>query len=254
MMLGPKVFLVLILLEIYVVQAVAKLSSPLPRQIPQQCSGLFDFALSNIDVIEQRSADKDTIYIGATIAVGNDTYGNITNYYGNHGKGNFNADILFQNVPVASSDVAVFAYLIVNSSGSNKTTIEKALTDAVVKLAVKGVAIAAGATESESLTALIDSTIVDIAEDVTEDILIGISLTDFASFLGIIGVTIAELITSNCDGFIGAAIHAYRGQDICSDGGLIVRVDINVGTTQSDQELLIWFYPWYSLQHSGVTV
>jgi hypothetical protein len=202
----------------------------------QFCSGYYDFGVSVVDVVTQRSSGQDTIYIAATVAVDNQTTYNFTSYYGKHGKGNFSADIAFQNIPVPPTGIATLAYLIINSSGGNRTQVEQDLLGAVVKFGLKAGQIAAGAAEGETYAAAITDTIEDAALGVVEEATIGIALTDFVTWLGIIGVVITDLIIDNCDGFLAAGVHAFSGENICSNAGVMQGTDASQGV--ADQKLL----------------
>jgi hypothetical protein len=212
-----------------------KKTSLIPQVHPRDsCSGLYDIGIGDIDVVHQRSLHEDTIYIAATVAIGNTTY-NMTKSYGKHGQGNFNANITFSNLYLTGSDVAVLSYAIINSSGDNITSIEENLLEATARSALKAVAIAASAVEEENIEALILDTIEDTIQGTVEEAVIGISLSDFVTWLGIIGLAIAEIIAGNCDGFLAAGLHAFNTSGLCQ-GGVDQGVDSSKGV--GDEKVL----------------
>src|ERR1700685_1684612 len=96
------------------------------RQATGACSGYYNFALGDIDVIQQRSAKHDTVYISACIVVEYEQYC-ITKLYGAQGKATFNADLFFENIPIQDDQAAVFAYTIINDDHGKITDIEATL-------------------------------------------------------------------------------------------------------------------------------
>jgi hypothetical protein len=185
------------------------------------CSGYYNFSIDLVNVVEQRSASHDTIYISACVAVGNQDYC-FTKSYGEHGKGTFNPNILFKNIPVGDNEVSVFSYLIINDDHGSSLDIETNLGNATLSLAQQGITFAN----------LNNNTSVD-------EILAQYIGNTFARIVGFVLNVIGglvELLSSGCDGWLAAGIHGFRGEDICNSS----MVDLQ-GTDSSpgakDQEL-----------------
>lgn len=196
--------------------------------------GYYDFGLSAIDVVHHRSLRKDTIYGAISVVVGNTTY-NATQFYGRHGDGTIPGDISLIGIPLGPNDVAILTYIIINSSKHPGSKVETELEKAAVNLAVKGVEIANDVLNNgESLEGAIIGQIVDEVVGTAEEAVLGIDLLDFVGLLPLIGITIAEILTSNCDGFLAAGLHAFTGAQICGNG-TIAGTDVSHGV--EDQKL-----------------
>ena len=185
--------------------------------------------ISDIDVIQQRSEKKDTIYISACIGISSQYYC-FTRQYGAYSKGTFNSNITFQNIPLGDTQTAVFAYLIINAGHGSPHDIQYKLSNATLQLVQTGV---------NSLKSNTTQTIISILERV-----IG------ATFRAIVGTVInfveglVNLFTQGCDGWLAAGVHGFTGQDVCSgnpSGNVTTRgVDPSSGT---EDEKLFGFIP-----------
>src|SRR5271170_7625654 len=184
------------------------------------CSGYYNFILGDIDVIQQRSAKHDTVYISACLVVEYDQYC-VTKLYGAQGKGAFNADLLFQNIPIQDDQAAVFAYTIINDDHGKPIDIEMTLGNATLSLAKTGV----------------ENVMQYQTQPVSEVIaqFIGVTFSKVISLLINIFGGILDLFTEGCDGWLAAGVHGFRGADICSGGDLLNGTDVSLGV--GDEEL-----------------
>jgi hypothetical protein len=194
------------------------------------CPGVYDFGLSIIDVIHHRSASKDTIYIAATVTV-NGTYQasyNISNYYGKHGNGKFNADILFTNITVPDNSLAVLSYVIMNLGHGSRDKNEQQVQNYAYLLSKKGVQEVVNALSGNNIGEAIAGVITDIISEISEEV---------GSVLEGLGSFIEDILTlkNGCDGLLGAGLHGFRGIDICSMDVALQGTDVNKGV--QDQEL-----------------
>lgn len=186
------------------------------------CPNYYTFGIGNIDVVHHRSASEDTIYIAAIVAVGKQTY-NITQYYGKHGNGNFDANIVFPDIYIPGNETAILTYLIVNNGHASQTTVENALINAAVSLAQRGVAVAAG---------------IAVGEDVVETVLsvLGFGLSAVLGVLTLLGFGLAEIFTEGCDGWLAAGVHAFPGPLACLNASSLQGTDANEGV--ADEKVL----------------
>jgi len=184
------------------------------------CPGYYNFTLGDIDVIQQRSAKHDTVYISACLVVEYDQYC-ITKLYGSLGKGTFNADLLFENIPIQDDQAAVFAYTIINDDHGTPINIQTTLGNATLSLAKTGV----------------ENVMQYQTQPVSEVIaqFIGVTFSKVISLLINIFGGILDLFTEGCDGWLAAGVHGFRGSDICSGGDLLNGTDLSQGT--GDEEL-----------------
>jgi hypothetical protein len=178
----------------------SQLPSPLHER-NETCTGYYNFGISNIDVIEQRSADKDTIYLSASLVVGEDTY-TITKYYGKHGKGSFVPDILFQNIPVAGDQIAILAYLAINDGHGSIMGNEYTLGNNTLTLAQNGYDNVQNQPQDDILEILIE--------------VIGMTFARIIRFLFSVVEEAIDLFTQGCDGWLAAGVHGFTGEQICS--------------------------------------
>ena len=168
---------------------------------------------------------QDAIYISAAVSVesgGKYTTYNITNYYGTHGNGNFSTGILFSNIPIGDNDVAIFSYLVVNAGHGGQQDVEQMIEGVVVTVVTKAAEIAT--------SVVIDDLIRTLGR------IIGFALDNIVGWIiGFIGDSIGELITQGCDGYLAAGLHAFSGEQICSQSVPLMGTDVCEGT--SDEEL-----------------
>jgi hypothetical protein len=191
----------------------------------RSCPGQYSFGLDTIDVVDQRSASEDTVYISAVLAIAGRDSMKITKYYGQHGDGNFSAGITFENVALADTETAALSYLIVNQGHGSESDIEKALETAAVSVAEQAAQLATQVAAQ------------DIAEAIGK--VFGYGIGGILGFLVIsIGETITDLITEGCDGYLGARIHTFAGAGVCA--GAIQGTDVNEGT---EDQLFLGFIP-----------
>lgn len=190
-----------------------------------QCPGKYSFGIPLVDVVHHRSAKEDTIYIAAAVAVqsgGSYTVYNVTKSYGKHGNGNFSAGIEFTDIPVGDNDVALFTYLIVNAGHGSQQSVEAEIAKAVIAVATQGAKIAS--------TVVIDDLIGALSR------IIGFAFDGIVGWIiGFIGDGIVELVTEGCDGYLAAGLHAFSGEQICSNSVPLSGIDVNDGS--SDEEL-----------------
>jgi len=190
------------------------------RQTTGACSGYYNFALGDIDVIQQRSAKHDTVYISACLVVEYEQYC-ITKLYGAQGKGTFNADLFFENIPIQDDQAAVFAYTIINDDHGTIMDIEATLGNATLELAKTGV-----------------ENVMQYQEEPVSEVIaqfIGVTFSKVVGFIINIFGGILDLFTDGCDGWLAAGVHGFRGADICSGGDLLNGTDVSLGA--GDEEL-----------------
>lgn len=166
------------------------------------CSGYYNFSIDLVNVVEQRSASYDTIYISACVATGNQDYCFIKSY-GQHGKGTFNPNILFKNIPVGDNEVSVFSYLILNDDHGSSLDIETNLGNATLSLAQRGITFGNFNNNNTSIDEILAQYIGD-----TFARIVGFVLNVVPGLVG--------LFSSGCDGWLAAGIHGFRGEDICN--------------------------------------
>ena len=165
------------------------------------CSGYYNFGINLINVVQQRSADHDTVYVSACVTAGGQDYC-FTKLYGKHGKGTFNPNIYFQNIPVKDDEYAVFSYLIINAGHGKPIDIETNLSNGTLSLAQKGVLFASqyqGNSVGETIAQFIGATFARI---------IGFVIDIIGGFV--------DVFTQGCDGWLGAGVHGFSGADICN--------------------------------------
>ncbi|KAI9773782.1 MAG: hypothetical protein M1840_006007 [Geoglossum simile] len=168
-----------------------------------QCPGTYTFGLGTVHIVQHRSLQRDTVYIGASLIV-NDT-GRITSYnltkrYGKHSNGRFLADIEFQDIQVSDSAVAVLGYVVFNIAHGSQKDVKKRVQKAAYAIAVKGSKAAAARPKTP-----VAEVVLDIALSLIKRI---------GSILGVI----PDLINAGkhgCDGWTGAGVHGFKGSDIC---------------------------------------
>jgi hypothetical protein len=190
------------------------------------CSGTYNFGIGIVDVIHHRSLRKDTIYGSAAIEVSNGYFDNVTYFYGRFGNREFDAGILFENIPVSKNDTVTISYMFVNNGHKSAYQVEQEIENAVLMIASQGVQIASSVVGDS------------VAEDVGEVVgrIIGFVLADIVGWLiGIVGGTIEELVTEGCDGYLAGNYHVFSGADICNQVVPLSGVDMNEG--MPDQKL-----------------
>jgi hypothetical protein len=169
------------------------------------CSGYYNFIISDIDILEQRSQKQDTVYISACIAIDSEFYC-FTKLYGNHTKGTFNSNITFYNIPLGASQPAVFAYLIINDDHGNPLDIQYQLSNATLKLVQTGVN-----------SILQSNTVTHTIESILETIIGKTFRAIIGAVLDLVG-TLVSLFTTGCDGWLAAGVHGFTGSDVCAGG------------------------------------
>lgn len=189
------------------------------------CTGYYNFGISNIDVIQQRSADKDTIYLSASLVVGDLTY-TTTKYYGKHGKGSVVPNILFQNIPVASDQIAILAYIAINDGHGSIMTNEYTLGNNTLSLAQKGYDNVQNQPQES------------IAQVIAE--IIGMTFARVIKFLLSIVEEAVDLFTQGCDGWLAAGVHGFTGEQICTGSVTLSGSDTSSG---AEDEELFGFIP-----------
>jgi hypothetical protein len=194
------------------------------------CPGVYDFGLDTIDIIHHRSARKDTIYIAATVTVNGTVQAsyNISNYYGKHGNGEFNADILFANITVSDDDIAVLSYVIMNLGHGSIDKNKQQVQNYAYMLSEKGVQSVVKALSGDNIGETIAEVITKVVSELLEDL---------GELLEGLGGFIEDIISlkNGCDGLLGAGLHAFRGIDICSMDVALQGTDVNKGVR--DEEL-----------------
>jgi hypothetical protein len=187
----------------------------------QTCSSEYDFSISEIDIVQLRSAVHDTVYVSACVATRDEFYCH-TGYYGQHGKATFDPAIRFRNISVADDDVAILAYLIINQGISNNVlNVETVLGNATLLLAQR------------ANMALFEYGQQDVAEIIA--LHIGTSLAAIVAFVtNVAGSGVENLLTTRCDGWLAAGVHGFRGNDNC--GSTLQGTDDSSGS--GDPELL----------------
>jgi len=189
------------------------------------CSGYYTFTLGDIDVIQQRSKDRDTVYVSACLVVEYDIYC-ITKLFGAHGKGTFDAGLMFENIPIQDDQAAVFAYIIINDDHGHIIDIETNLGNATLSLAQHGV-----------------ENVMQFESEPVDEVIaqfIGVTFAKIVSFLVNVFAGIVDLFTEGCDGWLAAGVHGFRGADICSGGNLLNGTDVSQGV---GDEKLFGFIP-----------
>ena len=165
------------------------------------CSGYYNFGINLINVVQQRSSKHDTVYVSACVAAGGKSYC-FTKLYGKHGKGTFNPNIYFQNIPVKDYESAVFSYLIVNNGHGKPIDVETSLSNGTLSLAQQGVSYASqyqSNSVGETIAQFIGETFVRI---------VGFVVSIIGGFV--------DLFKEGCDGWLAAGVHGFRGMDICN--------------------------------------
>jgi hypothetical protein len=171
-----------------------------------QCPGTYDFGLGTLHIVHHRSLKKDTVYIGATVIVndtGTLTSYNISQYYGKHGDGKFQADIKFENVKVPDSAIAVMAYVIYNIGRGTQQDVKNQMLKLSYAIALKGTKAAADAPKEPT-----GEVVLDILGDIFNYKELGAAVT-----------TIVDAVKAGkhgCDGWTGGGVHGFKGADICS--------------------------------------
>lgn len=189
---------------------------------------LCDFSLDSFAITNTRSRHTDTDYISVSLAVGSRPPVSSTRAMGDLNNGNYPVGIAFNNIPVASSETAIFSYAIVNNGHADPTFIEQQLEQLVSTLASKGAqaaATAVGTAIGAAVGASIGTAIVPI---------IGTAL---GALTGWIVTSIGGLIFVDCDGPVAAGFHPFTASQIqqATAGGRIAQfTDDNPGTNSPD--------------------
>jgi hypothetical protein len=170
-------------------------------QRQSSCSGYYNFGINLINIIQQRSSEHDTVYVSACVTAGGQDYC-FTKLYGKHGKGTFNPNIYFQNIPVKDDEYAVFSYLIINDDHGKPIDIETSLSNGTLSLAQKGVSFA-----SQYQSNPVGETIAQF---------IGATFARIIGFIVDVIGGFVDLFTQGCDGWLAAGVHGFTGADICN--------------------------------------
>lgn len=185
------------------------------------CSGYYNFGINLINVVQQRSSKKDTVYVSACVAAGGQSYC-FTKLYGKHGKGTFNPNINFQNIPVQDDESAVFSYLIINNGHGKPIDVETSLSNGTHSLAQQGISDAAQYQNTP------------VGETIAQ--FIGETFAKIVGFVVDIIGGFVDLFKEGCDGWLAAGVHGFRGIDICNGSAAdLTGTDSSPGT--QDEEL-----------------
>ena len=210
---------------------VAARSLPWNRTAP--CSGYFNFGIRNIDVIQQRSPALDTIILSACLVVGENSYCQ-TQWYGQHGPGEFGADILFTNIPVAPNETVTFSYLAVNDGHNDAVANEYRLSNYTLQFTT---------TLSANITTSLQNQLANEPGDVNvQEItnlignLLGRKFGTFLNFIAGLTSGLEGLFLDGCDGVVAGWAHAYTGAILCQGPATFTQTDTAYG--QPDESLL----------------
>jgi hypothetical protein len=197
--------------------------NPYEEDSPSRCSGYYSFRVHLIDVIGPRSASQDTIYVSASVSVGSENY-TFTKYYGRHGTGSFDPGISFSNIPIGDEEAAVLSYIVVNDG-----------YDTVADENVEYIMGNSTATVSQIASKLILENPQQAATEVIQQS-VGATFDKVVGFIIKNTSWTLDLSKHDCDGWLAAAVHGFRGSDICNGNGTI-RVGNDSNHGDSDQEL-----------------
>jgi len=187
----------------------------------------YDFSIDVIECDTTRSRDTDTLYISASVAVPGRDPVVISKPLGDHGVGFTYPNVVFRNIQLDDSEVAVFSYSIINNGHANESDIVKALES--------------GATDAGKATANAVGNLVEKeAEKAVSEAIAAITGSAIPVVGTIVGPALGKWVTNmlnqvvpiifaNCDGPIGAAVHTVTGGDI------LAKMDAGQGFGQKDQ-------------------
>jgi hypothetical protein len=108
--------------------------------------GIYSFFLDSFQIVNTRSLHTDTDYAGVSLTIlqGGDPNRMFqpvvqSKYVGDFNNGTYPVGLAFENVQLADTDVAIFAYHITNTSSGDTSAIGAALESTLQKLITSGV-------------------------------------------------------------------------------------------------------------------
>lgn len=182
----------------------------------------YKFSVDSFQILNTRSRHKDTVFISASLAVGNRTPQTKTRHMGDLNNGIFDVGLTFDEF-VTDDETVILSFVMINNGHTDPNAVVRGLEQATLQLAQQAAAAAAtagGAAIGAVLGASIGTAMIPV---------LGTALGALAGW--IVSET-GGLIFANCDGGVAAGVHPFTGAQLreATDGGIFRQTDDNPGT------------------------
>lgn len=172
---------------------------------PMSCT----VTMESIQINSTRSLFKDTVFVSASLAIGQLAPQAVTSSLGKLGNGQVSLNLAFDPITLSDTDTAVLTYAVVNNGHSDPGVVVQQLENATKKLAQKGadaLATAAGGAIGAALGASIGTAAIPILG------------TALGALAGWVVDTVGGALFANCDGTVAAGVHTITGKDMRQKG------------------------------------